>query len=792
MHRLREFAAFSLAASLFLAAHVAGQPDAGTPKPKAAVTLVASVDAVVPGQPFDVGLRFQLESGWHIYWKNSGQSGLPPNVTWSLPDGVTAGDLQYPIPKRHISPGDIITNVLGGEPVLLVRMTPAETLETQRVTLAADVQYLVCKDKCLRESAKVAVELPLLPAGSETKPANEDLFRRARRASPKTSSKYLSITAATEPKELRPGDPFTLLVNVNINRGYHIQSHEPLSPSFIKCDVFLERTDGVAYEEPAYPPPKFRKLKYVGKVSEYAGRITVRAPARLDANAAPSPTRLGGIFKYQACNNKGTCFPPDALAFAVPLKSERGAASGGTTGPDTGPGASASPRSRQATGVDLKEAGPAAEVQLPGFLGRLGLAGLLAGCFIYGLFINATPCVLPLLSIKVLGFVQQAHESRRRTLAVGLAFGAGVLIFFVVLGFLAGSGKNVLQYPAAVIALGAVVMALALSMLGVYTLQVPTAAATLEARIQQEGLLASFGKGALAPVLGFACTAPMLAGVFGWATQQPPNIALLAFLAAGLGMASPYMLLGANPSWLSFLPKPGPWMITFERIMGFLLLGMVVWLLHPLVGRIGPEGLEWTLGFLVIVAMACWVLGRVSISMPSAVRWQYRGGAVGMVVVGAVLVYGWVYPLGDAVERQRATKLAGPSVTSGIAWRPWSGEAVHSAIRAGNTVFVDFTADYCTNCKVNKARAINQSPTIEKIKELGIIPFQADFSDGDEAIFAEMQRFNRAGPPLNLVFPAGQPQKPIVMSPLFSLSELLAALDSAGPSRVASASQVGS
>jgi thiol:disulfide interchange protein DsbD len=724
MHRLREFVAVSLAAFLFLAMPVAGQPDAGKPKPKAAVTLVASVDAVVPGRPFDAGLQFQLESGWHIYWKNSGQSGLPPNVTWSLPDAVTAGDLQYPIPKRHVSPGDIITNVLGGEPVLLVRMTPAETLKTQHVTLAADVQYLVCKEKCLRESAKVAVELPLLPAGSETKPANAGLFRRARRALPKTSSKYLSITAATEPKALRSGGHFSLLVNVNIKRGYHIQSHEPLSPSFIKCDVFLERTNGVAYEEAAYPPPKFRKLKYVGKVSEYAGRIAVRIPARLDANAAPSPTQLGGIFKYQACNNKGTCFPPDAIAFAVPLKSERGAASGGSTGPAIGLDASASPRSQQAAGVDLKEAGPiatpeafvaesgektlAAEGQLPGFLGRLGLAGLLVGCFIYGLFINATPCVLPLLSIKVLGFVQQAHESRRRTLALGLAFGAGVLIFFVVLGFLASSGKNVLQYPAAVIALGAVVMALALSMLGVYTLQVPAAAATLEASMQQEGLLASFGKGALAPVLGFACTAPMLAGVFGWATQQPPNIALVAFLAAGLGMASPYMLLGANPGWLGFLPKPGPWMITFERIMGFLLLGMVVWLLHPLVGRIGPEGLEWTLGFLVIVAMACWILGRVNISMPSAVRWQYRGGAAGMVLAGAVLVYGWVYPLADAVERQRATKLAGPSVTSGIAWHPWSAEAVQSAIRAGNTVFVDFTADYCTNCKVNKARAINQ------------------------------------------------------------------------------------
>ncbi|MCP4591292.1 MAG: hypothetical protein GY842_11130, partial [bacterium] len=427
------------------------------------------------------------------------------------------------------------------------------------------------------------------------------------------------------------------------------------------------------------------------------------------------------------------------------------------------------------------------------FLERLGLPGLLVGCFLYGLFINATPCVLPLLSIKVLGFVQQAHESRTRTLLLGLSFGGGVILFFIVLGFLASRGQNVLHHPEAVIALGAVVMALALSMLGVYTLQVPTTATRLDSAIQQEGLVASFGKGALAPVLGFACTGPLLAGAFGWATQQTPAIAFFAFLLAGLGMASPYMLLGANPRWLSFLPKPGPWMITFERIMGFLLLAMVVWLLHPLVHHLGSTGLEWTLVFLVTIATSCWILGRVDFNMSWGRRWRYRGGALALVVGSGLLIYGPIHPLREAVTEQASLRAELASLRAGatptgegagskIHWRSWSPAVVDEAVRSGRTVLVDFTAAYCTVCKQNKAVATNTPEVLAKLDELGVETFQGDFTDGDPEVFAVLRRHSRAGVPLNLIYPAGKPDQPIVLRPSLTKGYLLEKLTEAGPS----------
>ncbi len=758
--------AVAAAGTLLATGPVLAQLGPGKPQPKGKINLVASVEAVAPGQPFDAALRFQLTPGWHIYWKNSGDSGLPPSVQWSLPEGFTAGDLQYPVPKRHHDAGGITTNILDGEPLLLVRITPPKTISQQNVTLDAKVQYLICATKCLREEAEVRLELPIRPPGGEVSFVNSELFRRAQAALPKEKSKYLSVAVVTEPKELSAALTFDLLVNIDIKRGFHIQSHEPLHPSFIKCDVFLERTEGILFKKPVYPPARFRTLKYLGKVSEYADRITVRIPGEIDTAGVPGPVRLGGIVKYQACNEKGHCFPPEALVFSSVTASIGEALATALTSSDGS--------------------------QEAGFLGRFGIVGLLIGCFVYGLALNATPCVLPLLSIKVMGFVQHAHESRRRTLVLGLAFGVGVMLFFVVLGFLAAAGRNVLQYPAAVIGLGAVVMALALSMLGVYTLQVPTTATKLEASIQKEGPLSSFGKGALAPVLGFACTGPLLAGAFGWATQQPPLIAVIAFLFAGLGMASPYVLLGANPNWLGFLPKPGPWMITFERIMGFLLLVMVIWLLSPLIAQIGPEGLEWTLVFLVAIGMGCWLVGRVEITMPTSQRWRYRGGAIALVLGVGVLIYGWIYPLDKASARERSARMVSHSTDAGwpseIPWQLWSPQAVERTVRSGKMAFVDFTAAWCAVCKVNKFVAINTPEFQDKIKALEVVLFRGDFTTDDPQIAAALKSHRRPALPLNLIYPAGQPDNPIVLRPNLTKTYLLQKLDEAARPRTASAS----
>jgi thiol:disulfide interchange protein DsbD len=757
----RQFPILLLAAFAVSAGSAVAQDRA----PKAKVSLVPSTTGIMPGQPFDVAIQFELTDPWHIYWKNSGDSGLPPHVTWKVPVGFTVGELKFPVPKRRVSPGDIVTNIHSGSPILTATLTPPLDIGTGKVTIGADIKYLVCAENCIREDAQPSFEVPSLPAGSTPEPANANVFKRAARAQPQSTSKYLTIDAGvTTP--LMPGTHFEVVLNVEIKPGFHIQSHQPSQPTLIPAEVFIEPVDGVRFLQPKFPKGKTRTDPNLGQLSEYDGKIVIRVPAEVASDAQNLPARIAGIFAYQAC--KETCFPPEGVTFAADTTKTALVAPGGE---EEVAGRAEPSGSRSGLEPDVRVSDSGEQGGLEGFFRRFGIVGLLVGCFLYGLFINATPCVLPLLSIKVFGFVQQAHSSRGRALALGLAFGVGVIIFFIVLGLLAAQGKNVLQSPVAVVVLGAVVLALSLSMLGVYTLQVPVAATHIEARIHSEGLLSSFAKGALAPVLGFACTGPLLAGAWGWAVKQEPKVAVIAFAFAGLGMAAPYMLLGANPKWLGFLPKPGNWMITFERVMGFLLLAMVIWLIHPLTKQLGTEGFEWTLIFYVAVAFACWTWGRVDFNMADRTRLVYRSGAMATVGLAAVLVYGWA--LRPVTE---------------LEWRPWSPQAVEETVRAGKLAFVDFTAAYCTVCKVNKRVAINTDEVMRKLDRLDAVAFQGDFSNGDERIFEILQKYERGGVPLDLIYPPGRPDAPLVLSANLTKDYLLQKLDEAARSGTATAS----
>ena len=430
---------------------------------KAHLDLVPSVEAVTPGKAFDVAVRFDTEPDWHIYWQNSGDAGYPPRVEWSLPDGFTAGELQFPIPHRKVAAGNIVTNVLGDDPWLIAQITPPSDLRAAKVPIRAKVRYLICNVPCVEEDAELSLELPV--QAGEPKPANGGLFERVRRFMPKESSKNLSLTPSIDPVMLAPGSKFELDLSLEVPAGLHVQSNAPTVASMFPTDVFTYRTSGILFDKSIFPPPKTRKDKTLGDVTEYEGKVKVRIPGEVDGAKPPGPTTLRGIVTFQTCTNDGNCFPPEAINFRVPVSIE---------GPKAGTSGAAvlgDPKIQGAVPFDSA--------------GKRGIAYWLLFAFIGGLILNIMPCVLPVISIKVLSFVQQAGEEPKRVARLGMVFCLGIIASFEALagviialksaGHALGWGFQ-FQSPTFVVIMMGLMFVFALSLMGVFIITLPGAA----------------------------------------------------------------------------------------------------------------------------------------------------------------------------------------------------------------------------------------------------------------------------------------------------------------------------
>ena len=246
------------------------------------------------------------------------------------------------------------------------------------------------------------------------------------------------------------------------------------------------------------------------------------------------------------------------------------------------------------------------------------------------------PCVLPVISLKVYGFVKQAGEDPVRVRLLGLSFGAGILFVFLVLaGFAAkvglGWGQQ-FQSDRFLVAMIALLVVFALGMFDVYIIRLPGFVSTANAATaQSEGLAGSFAKGMLATVLATPCSGPFLGATLTYALTQPPLWIFTIFTSIGMGMASPYVLLALNPNWMKILPRPGEWMNTFKEAMGFLLLGTAIWLLWQ--RRSDGEFVVWTVAFCTFTAFAAWIYGRWSIPHASQAK-RFAAPVVALSIIG--------------------------------------------------------------------------------------------------------------------------------------------------------------
>jgi len=398
------------------------------------------------------------------------------------------------------------------------------------------------------------------------------------------------------------------------------------------------------------------------------------------------------------------------------------------------------------------------------------IAALFSG-FLGGLILNLMPCVLPVISLKIFSFIAQAGESPKRIFRHGLAFAAGIFIWFLGLGLLVialkAGGSQVtwgafqFQNPLFVVGLSVLVFLFALNLFGLFEITLPGSATTsLDHTARREGYGGSFFQGLFATLLATPCTAPFLGSALGFAFGQSSFVILAMFASVALGMSLPYLLLSAKPGWRKWIPKPGVWMERLKQFMGFPLLATNLWLLWVLQNQRGNEAALSLLALFLILGFCAWLFGILSV-----------GGSRARVVYLSLIVLLALAAIALTAQRIRLTQAATlktSGAVDGIAWVPYTPEALTALRAEGKPVFLDFTASWCLTCQFNERAAINVPAVTQLIKDKGIIAMKGDWTNADPAITAALKSFDRVGVPLAVYYPPGKGSDPVVLPELLT------------------------
>ncbi|MBI86429.1 MAG: hypothetical protein CMJ81_24790 [Planctomycetaceae bacterium] len=519
-----------------------------------------------------------------------------------------------------------------------------------------------------------------------------------------------------KPSVVSPGSTAQLFITITPLEDYHVYPHADRdSQTFSKPTLIVTTegfesrrptTDAVIHETPSVqnlPPSRYHE-----------GSVTWTVELIVPEDTEHGVQHIAGVIGYQACTTD-LCDRPRGAEFVskisvaaqsnsqiAPLsfrKSEyRVAAAFAQQRLDAGdrqkghplavtPVADRSERKQPVVDQSEREgtAGQEDAITDPSETGppvrsSLGLFSILGSAFLAGLILNVMPCVLPVIGLKIMSFVTQAGESRTRIFALNLWYSLGLMAIFMILATMAvvlklGWGEQ-FSSTAFNMVLVCVVYVFGLAMLGVWEIPIPGFVGTSKSldASEQEGAMGAFCKGALTTVLATPCTGPLLGPALTWAVKQPPLLTYTAFATVGLGMAFPYLLIGAFPQLISFLPKPGAWMNTFKQLMGFVLMGTVVFIFSFM----DQQYLIEALAMLVGLGMACWLIGKLpfSASFPEKLRTWAMGCAV--VLLTAVTMFG-VLPLLSSHE---------------LPWIEFDRQSLDQYRAEGHTLLVDFTADW--------------------------------------------------------------------------------------------------
>ncbi len=664
--------------------------------------LIAAVTGTGSAAMLRLGLEFHMQPGWKIYWRSPGDAGIPPRPDWGGSDNLTSAKIQWPAPERFSVLG---LETLGYKKQVVFPIDAVLTEAGKPVTVKAVIPYLTCDDICIPYTANLSLSLP---AGAAQPSEFAHLISRYAAKVPGDGARHglmLADMAALSPGDTAKGE---MLISVRA------KSETPFSAP----DIYLEGPEVLAYSKP--------HVSFSDNGHEARLDVTVYGVTDLDGG----PQRL-------AKETLTATLVDGGRSAERPLTLT--------------PGELAPPA--DAPMLNAAEITPAPSPNLLLFI-ALAVIG--------GLILNLMPCVLPVLSIKVVGVMGHGGGDTGQVRRGFIASALGILAAFMVLASglvaLKAAGMTIgwgiqFQQPWFLAAMTVIVFVFACNLFGLFEIALPQAIGDLGAHAadpsHRTGPLGHFLQGALATLLATPCSAPFLGTAVGFALARGPLEIYAIFAGLALGLALPYLFIAAMPATATRLPRPGPWMIRLRQIMGLALLATAAWLLWLVMGILGAPATAGLIAGLVVLGAILWLSGRGVKPARALVPGAPIALGVAIVLAAAVLPSAGGEPIRATGE---ANLRAAKNADAGRHWQPFDEARIAQLVAAGKTVLVDVTADWCITCQVNKRLVLNQGAVHAAIADGRIVAMIADWTRPDPVIAAYLAKFGRYGIPFNAVY----------------------------------------
>lgn len=738
---------------------------------RVASKLIFSEVEVRPGDTFRVGVAFEIDPSWYIYWQNPGDAGIPTYIDWKA-DDVTFGPLEWAAPSAFIQEEQASYGYK--HHVVLYSDATVSKDAHDDILIQADIDYLACKDLCLPGYASLSRRIKV---GEKTIHADERtraLMQESEKRVPRRAEDAQIETRVHYSRSAIEDTVEVVLELIACEEGETCENDLIMVEQEDARQIFV--ADGYSALDLHVQDIRIHPMAAKGWVVRMNGRLHETRPLKKpilsavamfeDANGSQHPVHI--LDELTLADDAHPSQRQELPAWSADgeLLAKNGAADVEDNTPSFVPEPTQEHTATDGAGISLdgdQDSSPTS------------MLWIILMAFLGGIILNLMPCVFPVLALKISSFATLAHESRREIVRHGSAYTAGIVltmwglaaavIALRLTGTQVGWGFQ-FQQPNFLAALVVILVLFSLNLFGIFEITVTPDRLTHRAA-EASGTKRSFFEGVLAVILATPCSAPFLGAAVGFALSGSILTIIAVFTSMALGLAAPLVLLTLVPGWAKLLPRPGNWMVHLKIFLGFALMGSAVWILWLLGRAAGVDAMASMMMFSGLLALAVWLYGLVQFQ--SAGRPKVLGIIAAVSVIAAAAYLSFPLPIQHPQAGERVH-------VGDVEWIPWSEEGVQAALQEGRPVFVDFTADWCITCKVNKKNAIETAKTTEAIDTYNVATFRADWTHEDEEIRAKLQEFNRAGIPFYLVYSPENPHQPWTLSEIITERTLIGAL----------------